>query len=223
MTASGSPTEASLRGTRRGEPHWPPQLAVVGAIALQLLLPDAVVAGPAWLLPALEGVMLALLIVFSPQRIETAHPLRRRLALVTTGTISIANGISLVLLVRALLHHQPVHGPQLIVAGALIWLTNVLVFGLWYWEVDRGGPAGRAEGTNSPPDFLFPQMNSEALAKGWRTQFADYLYVSLTNAAAFSPTDTMPLSIAAKGLMGLQSIISLVTIGLVVARAVNIL
>ena len=109
-------------------------------------------------------------------------------------------------------------------AGALIWLTNVLIFGLWYWEADRGGPGQRAAGLDGPPDLLFPQMSDDRIEpEDWRPGFIDYLYVSLTNATAFSPTDTMPLSPTAKGIMGLQSLVSLVTIGLVISRAVNIL
>ena len=99
-----------------------------------------------------------------------------------------------------------------------------MIFGLWYWEIDRGGPGRRAGGEDGPPDFLFPQMSDDAIEPAnWRPQFIDYLYVSLTNAAAFSPTDTMPLSHTAKMVMGLQSIISIVTIGLIISRAVNIL
>jgi hypothetical protein len=101
----------------------------------------------------------------------------------------------------------------------------VLIFGIWYWELDRGGPARRLQpaSTDRPPDFLFPQTLDARLARGWRPGFIDYLYTSYTNATAFSPTDTMPLSALAKSLMALQSLIALVTILLVVARAVNAL
>jgi hypothetical protein len=208
------------------EPHWPPQLTVLVAIALQVLLPSKLDPGPKWILPALEGAMLVALFVASPNMIEAPHSVRRRLALTTAAVVSLANGISLVLLSEHLLSSKlaaSVGGHALIVAGAEIWLTNVLIFSLWYWEIDRGGPGRRAAGCDASPDFLFPQMTETRLCAGWRPQFADYLYVSLTNAAAFSPTDTMPLSVQAKMVMGLQSLISLVTIGLVVSRAVNIL
>ena len=113
----------------------------------------------------------------------------------------------------------------LLFAGAVLWLTNVLIFGIWYWELDRGGPARRLAQSNAsrPPDFLFPQMTQPGLAPGWRPGFVDYLYTSYTNATAFSPTDTMPLSAMAKLLMAIQSLIALTTILLVVARAVNVL
>jgi hypothetical protein len=106
----------------------------------------------------------------------------------------------------------------------LIWLANVLIFGLWYWEVDRGGPGRRASGDDALPDLQFPQMTDPRFAPaGCRPQFVDYLYVSFTNATAFSPTDTMPLTAIANGMMALQSLVSLLRIGLVVSRAVNIL
>jgi hypothetical protein len=214
----------------RGEWHWPPQLTVVTAIVLQVLLPDrvSVLHGSKWVLPALQGAMLVALVIISPQRLEAAHSVRRRLTLGLTAIVSLANGISLVLLAHLLLNPGLSKGPSghaLIIAGSEIWLTNVLIFSLWYWELDRGGPGIRAAGLDERPDFQFPQMTDEvaALYPGWRPQFADYLYLSLTNATALSPTDTMPLSVAAKMVMGLQSLISLVTIGLVVSRAVNIL
>lgn len=209
----------------RGEPHWPPQLTVLVAIVLQLLLPDRLTLGARWLLPAMEGVMLIALFVASPQRLEAPHSVRRILTLTTTALVSVANAVSLALLAHSLLHRglTAIDGRPLIIAGSLIWLTNVLIFALWYWELDRGGPGLRAVGLDEAPDFLYPQMTEPTLCPNWRPIFVDYLYVSLTNASAFSPTDTMPLSAAAKMVMGLQSLISLITIGLVVARAVNIL
>lgn len=208
----------------RPEPFWPAQAAILAAIALQLLLPERVTAGPTWLLPALEGALLLGLSFATPRQLEREHRARRRAALALTAVVSAANAASLALLAHELLHRGTSNGRGLIVSGTLIWLTNVLIFGLWYWEVDRGGPGRRAAGHDGPPDFLYPQMNDDRIQPlNWRPQFIDYLYVSLTNAAAFSPTDTMPLSPTAKSMMGLQSLVSIVTIGLVVSRAVNIL
>jgi hypothetical protein len=217
------PTLPGYPPAARSEPHWPPQLTVLLAIVLQILLPDRLVPGPPWLLPALEGLVLLLLFVASPQRVVGEHMLRRRLALSVTALVSIANAISLGLLVSNLLHRNVTQGKELIVAGVLVYVTNILLFSLWFWEVDRGGPGRRAAAHDGPPDFLFPQMADDRLAPGWRPVFLDYLYVSLTNAFAFSPTDTMPLTVMAKSLMGVQSLVSVVTIGLVVSRAVNIL
>jgi hypothetical protein len=112
----------------------------------------------------------------------------------------------------------------LLLNGGVIWLTNVLVFALWYWELDRGGPVGRALAVKHHPDFLFPQMATPQMAPpDWEPWFPDYFYLSFTNATAFSPTDTLPLSRWAKMLMALQSAVSLSTVALVIARAVNIL
>ena len=207
-----------------GEPFWPAQLTVLAAIGLQVALPKRLSAGPTWLVPSLEGVLLIGMFLATPRVLEYEHPRRRLGALALTAFVSAANVYSLAALTHYLLHHNVSQGSELIVSGILIWLTNFLIFGLWYWELDRGGPGKRASGHDQAPDFLFPQMNDDRIEpSGWRPQFIDYLYVSLTNAAAFSPTDTMPLTPMAKCIMGLQSLVSLVTIGLIVSRAVNIL
>ncbi len=208
----------------RAERLWPALACVLVAIGLQLALPDRLVAGPVWLAPALEGALLVGLVFASPRELEVEHRLRRSLALGLTALASLANIISLALLSHLLLHHGTSNGRELIVSGVLIWLTTVLIFGLWYWEMDRGGAGKRAAGRDGPPDFFFPQMSDDRIQQpNWRPQFIDYLYLSLTNALALSPTDTMPLTPMAKSIMGLQSLVSLVTIGLIIARAVNIL
>ncbi len=197
---------------------------MLAAIGLQLTLPARLAVGPTWLLPALEGVLVIGLAMGTPRALEQEHPLRRRVAFALVALVSAANVFSLGALTHYLLHHNVSNGRSLIVAGVLIWLTNFLIFGLWYWELDRGGPGVRAAGRDGPPDFLFPQMSDDHIEPlDWRPKFIDYLYVSLTNAAAFSPTDTMPLTAMAKCVMGVQSIVSLVTIGLIVSRAINIL
>jgi uncharacterized membrane protein len=137
--------------------------------------------------------------------------------------ITIANVVSLVDLIHALLYESQVGGRALVYSSLPIWLTNVIVFGLWYWELDRGGPAARQQTRHRRPDFLFPQMSTPGAAPGWTPDFLDYIYTSFTNATAFSPTDTMPLTAWAKLLMMLQSLASLLTVAVVVSRAVNIL
>jgi uncharacterized membrane protein len=224
-------TQALAQGRRpypppgRPEAFWPVQLTVLGAIGLQLLLPERLTIGPTWLLPALEGALLIGLSFASPRELEHEHPVRRRVALAMTGLVSAANIASLYLLIHFLLHGGHVKGGrELVFSGMLIWLTNFFIFALWYWELDRGGPGKRATGRDLPPDFLFPQMSDDHIEPlDWRPQFIDYAYVSLTNATAFSPTDTMPLTPMSKVLMGVQSLVSLVTLGLIVSRAVNIL
>jgi uncharacterized membrane protein len=162
--------------------------------------------------------------IASPRELEYEHPRRRRIAVTLIAFISAFNIFSLTELSRSLIHHRVSDGHSLIIAGMVIWLTNFMIFGLWYWEIDRGGPGARAAGHDGPPDFLFPQMTDDRIEPiHWRPRFIDYLYVSLTNAMAFSPTDTMPLTPMVKSVMGVQALVSLVTIGLIVSRAVNIL
>jgi hypothetical protein len=207
------------------EPFWPAQLAAGAALMLYLTLPHALIMGPKWLVPGVEGVLLLGLVVTTPTRHHMQSPRLRAVVVGLVGLVSLTTFISLLLLARYLLDGRHARGHALLFAGAVLWLTNILVFGIWYWELDRGGPGRRAAQRSSParPDFLFAQMTTPALASGWRPGFADYLYTSYTNAAAFSPTDTLPLSALAKGLMALQSMIALTTILLVVARAVNAL
>jgi uncharacterized membrane protein len=206
------------------ESVWHGQVAVLAAIGLQLSLPERLTVGPTWMLPGLEGALVVGLAMATPRELEQEHKVRRRVAVAMVALVSAGNIFSLAALTHYLLHHHISKGQELIVAGVVIWLTNFLIFGLWYWELDRGGPGRRAAGRDGPPDFLFPQMTDDRIQpRLWRPKFIDYLYVSLTNAAAFSPTDTMPLTAMAKSIMGLQSLVSLVTIGLIIARAVNVL
>lgn len=198
---------------------------VAAALALDLALPEKLTIGPSWLLPAVEGALLVALALVSPHPAARHSALRRYVAIGLVALVSAVNTVSLVLLCRALLLGGASNGRGLIAAGAVLWGTNVLLFGLWYFELDRGGPAARQRGEEHYPDFLFVQMTDGArhAPPDWSPRLIDYLYTSFTNATAFSPTDTMPLSAAAKWLMSAQALVSLVTVGLVVARAVNIL
>jgi hypothetical protein len=213
-----------LSGFTRRDPYWGAQLVVLTAITLDVTLPDKLTLGPAWLLPSIEGVLLLGLGAGSTAIGPGPSPRRRRIAIALIALVSAVNAFSLALLVHYLMHGGKESGRSLIVAGSLLWVTNVLLFGLWYWELDRGGPIARRQGAGVAPDFLFPQMATPELGQlDWVPNLVDYLYVSFTNATAFSPTDTMPLTRWAKTLMSVQSLVSLVTVGLVVARAVNIL
>jgi hypothetical protein len=214
------------RRVTQGEARWQVALCTAVAIALQVAVPDRLtLLSPSWVLPALEGAMLICLIIANPHRINRQSRALRSFSLLLAALISFANAWSLWQLASGLVTgHQHWNAGPLLITGGAIWLTNVIVFGLWYWEFDRGGPVARALGANPYPDFQFPQMVSPEMAPPhWEPQFADYLYLAFTNAAAFSPTDVMPLSRWAKLAMTLQSAISIVTVALVVARAVNIL
>jgi hypothetical protein len=214
------------RRINEGDPLWPAQLAVAIAIALHLVLDDKILVGPRWLIPAVEGVLLVTLVVIAPPRASQIRGRRQRLLLWTIlALVTLTYLVSLVLLVHYLVTGGHTGGRALIGSGVVLWVTNVLLFAVIYWDLDRGGPLNRFE-KDPWPDFQFPQMENPEftpMGKKWQPTFLDYLYMSLTNATAFSPTDTMPLTQTAKLLMGVQGTAAIVTVGLVVARAVNIL
>jgi uncharacterized membrane protein len=206
------------------EPFWQAQLAVLFALLLYLVLPGRLTLGPRWLLPLFEGVLLLGLAISTPYRHHSQSPARRRLSIGLIALVTAANFTALGLLVHLLLERNTAAGRDLIIAAGQIWLTNVAVFALWYWEVDCGGPHIRTKSELQTPDFLFPQMTVPELPPGdWRPGFLDYLYVAFTNASAFSPTDAMPLSVRVKSLMLVEAMASFLTVGLIAARAVNIL
>ena len=225
--------ESVLRRLDQIDPFWGAQLLILLAILLDLSLSQRITVGPFYLLPALEFVVLVGLTGTTTRapamrrdgvRALRVHPLRRRLSLAMIALVSAANMASLALLVRLLVDGGKTSGRALIGSGVVLWVTNVLLFAVWFWQLDRGGPVARKLGDPDQPDFLFVQMATPKVAPpGWEPSLIDYLYTSFTNATAFSPTDTMPLTAAAKMLMTAQSATALVTIGLVVARAVNIL
>lgn len=214
---------AWLRRTE-GEQRLPVSLAIAGAIALQVVVPARFALRPHLLLPALEVALLVGLMIANPTRIDRESSLLRTAGLSLIAVISLGNAISAALLVRSLVTgHAGDNAGALLSTGAAIWGTNVIAFALWYWELDRGGPAARANGRDPHPDFLFTQMATPEVAPpDWEPNFLDYLYLSFTNATAFSPTDVMPLSRWAKMMMLVQSAVSIVAIALVISRAVNV-
>jgi hypothetical protein len=213
------------RRVTAGEQRWVVTCAVLAAIVLQLALPARLNLSSPYLLAAVEAALLVVLILLNPGRIHRLSSATRALSLTLIALASAANAYSAGRLALGLIRGaEGEDAAALLATGASIFLTNVLVFGLWYWELDRGGPAARAHAVRDYPDFLFPQMATPDLAADdWEPTFVDYFYVSFTNATAFSPTDTLPLTRWAKMIMMLQSAVSLVTVALVVARAVNIL
>lgn len=213
---------ARLHHRAGSEPYWHVEVAVVAAIGLQLVLSSGLYVGPKYVIAGLEVILLVALAFFATYNRPTIQHIRRGMAILLIALVSLANISSLLLVIGNLLSSQAVTGKQLIAAGLAIYLTNIIMFGLWYWELDNVDQHPIA----TPTDFLFPQMSldqSAPAARRWNPTFFDYLYVSLTNASAFSPTDTLPLSHRAKLLMAAQSVTSLVTVALVAARAVNIL
>jgi hypothetical protein len=207
------------------ENRVPVAVAILVAVGLQLAIPDRYGLHPRWLIPSLEVVLLVVLTWLNPVRLTRVTTVGKYASLAVVAAITLDNGFS-----AGFLDYDILTGKAggdaigLLTSGAAIYLTNIIAFGIWYWELDRGGPFARAALTTPHPDFLFPQMASPELAPPeWKPEFPDYLYVSFTNVVAFSPTDTMPLSRWAKALMAAQSAIALSTTALVIARAVNVL
>jgi branched-subunit amino acid transport protein len=206
------------------ENRLPMVLALVVAIVLHVVLPPRYGISPRWLIPALETGLLTALVAVNPLGMTKATTVTRYLSLVLVGLVTLANVVAAVLLARDIVTGAAMDAVGLLASGVVVYITNIIAFGIWYWELDRGGPVERARATRHHPDFLFPQMATpHVAADDWEPRFLDYLYVSLTNAVAFSPTDTMPMSQWAKSLMGVQSLVSLSVAALVVARGVNVL
>lgn len=218
---------------------WLARSSVVAVVALQLLIIHDLTLGPRWLAPTLELTLLLPLSIATAwaqgraKVAETEHHWRlieraghaiRALAVALTALVTVMNFGTLVFLVRALLDARAAQTGQTLLLDALnIWTTNVIAFALWFWSIDRGGPASRGLVEHPTGDFLFPQMMLDQVKNVWSPGFTDYLYLSFTNATAFSPTDTMPLTSRAKVLMMAESMTSLLTLALVAARAVNVL
>ena len=224
------------RRGKRGEARVPPAVAVLVAVALYAVLPEPLLVGPRFLIPALELVLLVALIATNPLRMTRQTRWSRAASLVLTVLVVTSNLVTLGLLVVDLVGAQDTPGASLLIAALQVWATNVIAFGLIYWELDRGGPVARTQKPREEfplADFRFTQDETQdtvvEVAAGsskkadWIPTFVDYLYLSTTNSSAFSPTDTMPLSTRAKALMGLEATAALLTTLLVIARAVGAL
>jgi hypothetical protein len=209
-----------------GEPRLAATLTILAASALPLLMPPTFVLGPKWLFPLAILSLLGALAVADPGRINRRSAQIRALATTMLVLLVLAAAFSTARLIDHLVNGSAAldDGQTLLRVGGIVWLDNCFVFALLYWQLDRGGPAVRAHHLRKYPDLAFVEdVNPELAPPGWRPTFVDYLYLSITNALAFSPTDTMPLARWAKLSMAVQSLISLALLGLVVARAVNIL
>jgi uncharacterized membrane protein len=200
--------------------------AVVATMVLTVLLPDDLRLAPQWLLPTLEGLLLVALIAGDPGRISRRSTALRALSVALISVLALSAIWSTVQLIDDLVHGGPEtsSASALLQAGGNVWACTVLAFSLLYFELDCGGAAARVERMPSSPDLAFPQqLNPEVSEPGWRPRYVDYFYLGVTNSMAFSPTDVMPLAPWAKLAMAVQSVVSLLILGLVVARAVNVL
>ncbi len=208
-----------------GEARWPMATAVLSVIVLTLLLPHSLIVRPRWGVPVVEGLLLVAVMIGDPGKIDRrSRPVRTLSVTLIALLVATTLWCTTVLIVQLIRGGSAVNAAgALLAAGGIVWASNVIAFGLLYWELDSGGPAVRAHGLPAHPDFAFPQqLNPELAPADWRPRFVDYLYLGFTSATAFSPTDTMPLRPWNKLAMMAQSGISLALLGLVVARAVNV-
>jgi hypothetical protein len=209
-----------------GEKRWPMALTLVIATVLPFLLPPKFSLGPRWIIPAVEALLLVALVIADPGRIDRRSTLVRALSI---GLVAIlvagAAGVTARLVVDLIRGGPETNSPgQLLRVGSVVWVYVIITFSFLYWELDSRGPETRARTDPEFPDFAFPEhLNSHVARPGWRPEFFDYLYLGFTNATAFSPTDVMPLSRWAKLAMAVQATACLAVMGLVIARAVNIL
>ena len=208
-----------------GELRWPVTIVVALTVAAQLTIPDSFSLGDSRLMPAIELAMLAALVVLNPGEIRKPHLHLRWLSIALTAAMSMSNVVEALRLITSILEGTASNDAFTVLrVGGTIWLVNIVVMALWYWELDRGGASARARNVYDRTDFLFPQMTSPQFTHmDWEPAFIDYFYTSFTNASAFSPTDVLPLTRWAKMLMMLQSVVSLTTVALIIARAVNTL
>jgi len=210
----------------RIEPRWPVALALLTVLVLLAVLPGRVKEFPTWV-PWILGIALVLPMVAIRLATEKAPWLRVERVIAFFFFFAAASGTlaNLADVIAVMVHRSgAISGTQLLTSSIAIWVINVVTFSLLYWQLDRGGPEARANKTSPRPDWLFPQEGArEDVPSDWRPTFIDYLFLGFSTATAFSPTDTLPLTARAKVLMMLESTISLVTIVVVAARAINVL
>jgi uncharacterized membrane protein len=209
----------------KGERRWPMAGAVLVSVAMQLSLPDRHVLSPTVLFPSVEVLLLIVLVIGDPGRIDRRSPALKRLTLALVIVMTVDNFAGVAELVKGILDGSDRdNGPVLLATGAALWATNVIAFSLWFWLLDRGGPAARALGTPGAAAFAFPEdATPELRSPTWWPQYPDYLYLAFTNSTALSPTDTLPITRWAKMLMLVQASMSLVIAVMIIARAVTIL
>jgi hypothetical protein len=212
---------------RPAEARWPAVLTIIAVLALLVLLPERLRLFPEWVIYVTGAVALAPMLAVSAAPGRMVWMLVERW--VTIGLVAIGAASNLVMLMELMFdmvrRSHAVSGLQLLTSSIAVWAVNVLMFSLLYWQVDRGGPPARAASLAYRPDWLFPadQAPPEAVAAGWRPQFVDYLFLGFSTATAFSTTDALPLTGRAKFAMMVESLISLVTLVVVGARAINVL
>ncbi len=201
-------------------PRWAAIIGILATGVLYALLPQRLRIGPSWLLLAIEVVALLPLVFILLTREDFSHRAIRIYIMILLGVVTLALAISILLLIISLPTNR--HATDLLGSAAVLWSVNILVFALWYWEIDGGGPAKRHQSGHQAADFMFPQQ-ANGNDGSWAPHFLDYLFLAFTGSTALSPADTYPLTRPAKTLMMIEAILSLTIIVLLAARAVNIL
>ena len=220
----------------RAEHRWPAITAIAAALTLYALLPSSFLPNLRFAVVAVGLLLLVPIVILNPTRLHRQTRWSRSLSIGIAVLLGLANQVAFVQLIIELVNAQKHEGPELLVAALQVWVTNVIAYALIYWEMDRGGPVSRRheERGNLPPaDFRFPQDEDHdaisevavrsSAASDWSPGYLDYLYFSLSDSMAFSPTDAMPLSHRAKALMGFEAFTGFVILALVIARAVSLL
>ena len=214
-----APIESEFDAFR--EPRWPPLVALAVAAVLYATLPGDLILGGGWLRWLVPALLVGLIIVAAVRPVAESDR-RRHLGIALAGLITLANASAIALLLYGIITENRFEGRYLIVAAVQVWFTNVIVFALWFWEVDGGGPRHRAESPPGPHDFLFGQYQvPEPVA--WRPTFPDYLFLSVTTATSFAPADTLPMRHRVKALMAIEAMLSLLVLLIIAARAISIL
>jgi hypothetical protein len=224
---AGGPVIELAGPAERGEHWWPVALAIIVAAGLHVILPARYRVQPVWVTPAVLLGLLAVLIAGDPGRIDRRKTWLRIITGAVIALLTLANLLAAVRLVVEILTNNKLfaaHPGGLLAAGGVVWATNVIAFGLWYWDLDRGGAAARAHHPDRNPAFVFPEMqNSEYVPANWVPRFVDYLSLAFWTATAISPTDISAIKPWAKLLMMLEAGCSIVLAALVIARAINVL
>ncbi|CAN5542496.1 hypothetical protein BH10ACT6_BH10ACT6_05480 [soil metagenome] len=221
-TRTAKRTRAPRIVTEQPEHRWPAVVAVSAAVVIYSFLPSSFIAVPRYILPILATLLAIPLIVLNPHHFNKETAWSRAMSFGLTGVILIFNQVEVVGIVAELLHGSA-HGSTVLLNAVQVWLTDVIAFGLLFWQLDGRGPISRRlPGDPVPRDFRFPQEDT-GKPTPWQPAFFDYLYFSLSNMMAFSPTDVMPLTTRAKAFMAVQAMTGFALLALVIARAVNIL
>jgi uncharacterized membrane protein len=221
MTTSAAKDES----TPKPEHRWAVAISIAVALTLYYFVPQKYQPLPHWIVPALGVLMLVPQVILNPTRLVKERAWSRWASIVLAIIMVLVNQVTIVLVIRELVTGST-SGPAVLLTAAQVWVTNVIVFSFVYWELDLGGPFARRirnARSSQPVDFRFPQHDGAPGNKNWEPGFFDYLYFSMSNMMAFSPTDVMPMTTRAKALMGYQALTGFVLLALVISRAINIL